>query len=54
LGEGGAPFMVGAAATPVGRVFAEVASHIAAEVSKENFAAQAGPSMPGPRVPAAR
>ena len=55
LGEAGAPFMVDGADTPVGHVFREVASHIAAEVSKENFAAQAGPAMPaGPRVPLAR
>ena len=55
LGEHGAPFMVAAAETPVGRVFRDVASHIAAEVSKENFAAAPPPAMPaGPRVPLAR
>jgi ATP-binding protein involved in chromosome partitioning len=56
LGDGtGAPFMVAAPNSPVGRVFGEVASHIAAEVSKENFAAQAGPVMPaGPRVALSR
>ena len=55
LGEQGAPFMVAAADTPVGRVFRDVASHIAAEVSKENFAAAPPPVMPaGPRVPLAR
>jgi len=51
----GAPFMVTSPDSPVGRVFVEVASHIAAEVSKENFAAQAGPAMPsGPRVALSR
>ena len=55
VGIDGAPFMAGAADSPVGRIFTEVASHIAAEVSKENFAAQAGPAMPaGPRIPLAR
>ena len=54
VGVDGAPFMVAAPDSPVGRVFAEVASHIAAEVSKENFAAQAGPAMPGPRLQPAR
>ena len=50
LGENSAPFMVNGADTPVGRVFHDVASHIAAEVSKENFAAAAPPEMPGPRM----
>ena len=50
LGDGSAPFMVHGADTPVGRVFHDVASHIAAEVSKENFAAAAPPEMPGPRM----
>jgi ATP-binding protein involved in chromosome partitioning len=55
VGRDGAPFMVGAADSTVGRVFHDVASHIAAEVSKENFAASAPPLMPsGPRVPMAR
>lgn len=54
LGEDGAPFMVAAPDSAVGRVFKDVASHIAAEVSKENFAATAPPAMPGPRVPLAR
>lgn len=55
LGEHGAPFMVAAPDTPVGRIFNDVASHIAAEVSKENFSAVAAPAMPaGPRVPLAR
>ena len=50
VGEHGAPFMVVAAETPVGGVFRDVASHIAAEVSKENFAAAPPPEMPGPRM----
>lgn len=55
VGQNGAPFMVGGADSTVGRVFSDVASHIAAEVSKENFAAVAPPAMPaGPRVPLAR
>ena len=54
LGDGTSPFMVTSRDTPVGRIFGDVASHIAAEVSKENYAAQAGPAMPGPRVPLAR
>jgi ATP-binding protein involved in chromosome partitioning len=51
-GDGhGEPFMIAAAESPVGIVFRDVASHIAAEVSKENFAATAGPAMPaGPRI----
>jgi ATP-binding protein involved in chromosome partitioning len=49
------PFMVASPDSGVGAVFREVASHIAAEVSKENFAAAAGPVMPaGPRIPLAR
>jgi ATP-binding protein involved in chromosome partitioning len=55
LGEQGAPFMVAASKSPVGRIFSDVASHIAAEVSKENFSAAAPPAMPtGPRVQLAR
>lgn len=50
LGEQGAPFMVSLSDTPVGAVFRDVASHIAAEVSKENFAAAPPPEMPGPRM----
>ncbi|MBV9099409.1 MAG: Mrp/NBP35 family ATP-binding protein [Candidatus Dormibacteraeota bacterium] len=54
-GDGdGRPLMVAAPDGPVASVFREVASHIAAEVSKENFAATAGPVMPGPRVPVNR
>jgi hypothetical protein len=35
-------------------VFRDVASHIAAQVSQENFSAAAGPVMPsGPRLPVA-
>jgi ATP-binding protein involved in chromosome partitioning len=49
------PLMASAPDSPVGRVFRDVASHVAAEVSKENFAATAGPAMPaGPRIPLAR
>jgi ATP-binding protein involved in chromosome partitioning len=49
------PFMTAAPDSAMGQVFREVASHIAAEVSKENFAATAGPAMPaGPRIPLAR
>jgi hypothetical protein len=41
-----------APASPVGSVFRDVASHIAAEVSKENYRADAGPVLPtGPRIP---
>ncbi len=49
------PIMAVAPDGAVGSVFREVASHIAAEVSKENFAAAAGPVMPsGPRIPLTR
>ena len=53
LGGGeGQPIMVAAPDSPVSAVFREVASHIAAEVSKENFRTSAGPVMPsGPRLP---
>jgi ATP-binding protein involved in chromosome partitioning len=51
----GLPLMASAPDSPVGNVFRGIASHIAAEVSKENFAATAGPAMPsGPRIPLAR
>jgi ATP-binding protein involved in chromosome partitioning len=55
-GDGsGTPLMVAAPAGAMARVFRDVASHIAAEVSKENFAATAGPVMPSrPRVPLPR
>jgi ATP-binding protein involved in chromosome partitioning len=55
VGDGdGAPLMTVAPQSTVGRVFSDIASHIAAEISKENFAATAGPVMPGPRIPLAR
>jgi ATP-binding protein involved in chromosome partitioning len=55
LGGGdGQPLMAAAPESTVGKVFRDVASHIAAEVSKENFAATAGPEMPGPRLQAQR
>jgi ATP-binding protein involved in chromosome partitioning len=55
VGDGeGAPLMAVAPQSTAGRIFADVASHIAAEVSKENFAATAGPAMPGPRIPVGR
>lgn len=56
LGGGeGTPVMVSDPEGPVGRIFSDVASHIAAEVSKQNFASLAGPVMPtGPRIPLAR
>ena len=48
----GQPLMVAAPDSPVGQLFRNVASHIAAEVSKENFRADAGPILPsGPRIP---
>jgi ATP-binding protein involved in chromosome partitioning len=52
IGDGdGRPLMVAAPDSPVGRVFRTVAEHIAAEVSKENFAASGGPQMPSaPRI----
>ena len=54
-GGDGQPLMAAAPDSPVGRIFRDVASHIAAEVSKENFAATAGPEMPaGPRIPLGR
>jgi hypothetical protein len=44
--------MVAAPDSPMSAVFRDVASHIAAEVSKENYrAATTGPVMPsGPRL----
>ena len=54
LGGGdGQPLMAAAPDSPVGQIFRDVASHIAAEVSKENFKmAGVGPVMPtGPRLP---
>ncbi|HEY2703047.1 MAG TPA: Mrp/NBP35 family ATP-binding protein [Candidatus Dormibacteraeota bacterium] len=51
-GGEGQPIMVAAPDSPMSAVFRNVASHIAAEVSKENFRASAGPVMPsGPRLP---
>jgi hypothetical protein len=44
--------MAAAPSSPLGDVFREVASHIAAQVSQENFNATSGPVMPsGPRLP---
>jgi ATP-binding protein involved in chromosome partitioning len=51
-GDDGQPIMAAAPDSPMSAVFRQVASHIAAEVSKENFRAAAGPVMPsGPRLP---
>jgi ATP-binding protein involved in chromosome partitioning len=51
-GGDGQPIMVAAPDSPMSAVFRDVASHIAAEVSKENFRSSAGPVMPsGPRLP---
>lgn len=52
LGGGdGQPLMAAAPGSPAGRVFRGVAEQIAAEVSKENFAATGGPQMPSkPRI----
>src|ERR1700694_4021008 len=53
-GGGGRPIMAAAPWSPIGEVFRDVASHIAAQVSQENFSAAAGPVMPsGPRLPVA-
>jgi ATP-binding protein involved in chromosome partitioning len=50
-GGDGQPLMAAAPDSPVGRVFRGIAEHIAAEVSKENFAAAGGPQMPSaPRM----
>jgi ATP-binding protein involved in chromosome partitioning len=51
-GGEGQPLMAALPDSPVAEVFRSVASHIAAEVSKENFrAVAAGPVMPsGPRI----
>jgi ATP-binding protein involved in chromosome partitioning len=51
-GGDGQPIMVAAPDSALSAVFRDVASHIAAEVSKENFRTSAGPVMPsGPRLP---
>jgi ATP-binding protein involved in chromosome partitioning len=52
LGGGeGQPLMAAAPDSPAARVLRGVAEQIAAEVSKENFAATGGPQMPaGPRI----
>jgi len=51
-GGEGQPLMASVPDGAVGQVFRDVASHIAAEVSKENFKVAAGPVMPsGPRLP---
>lgn len=53
-GGDGQPIMVAAPGSAVGRVFRDVAAHIAAEVSKENFRSREGPVLPsGPRLPVA-
>ena len=50
-GGDGVPLMVSAPESPVGVVFDGIAAHIAAAVSRANFAAKAGPIMPtGPRI----
>src|ERR1700730_10213083 len=50
----GRPIMAAAPSSPIGEVFRDVASHIAAQVRQENFSAAAGPVMPsGPRLPVA-
>ena len=50
-GGDGQPLMAASPDSPVGRTFRTVAEHIAAEVSKENFRAMAGPVLPsGPRI----
>jgi len=51
-GGDGQPLMAADPASPMGRVFRAVAEQIAAEVSKENYAASGGPQMPSaPRIP---
>ena len=51
-GGDGQPLMAAAPDSPVGHVFRDVAAHIAAAVSKENFKVGTGPVMPsGPRLP---
>ena len=51
-GGDGQPIMIAAPDSALSAVFRDVASHIAAEVSKENFRTSAGPVMPsGPRLP---
>jgi ATP-binding protein involved in chromosome partitioning len=50
-GGDGLPLMVSDPDALIAQTFREVASHIAAEASKENFAAASGPVMPsGPRI----
>ena len=50
-GGAGQPLMVAAPDSPSGQVFRQVAEHVAAEVSKANFAGGHGPVMPsGPRI----
>jgi ATP-binding protein involved in chromosome partitioning len=51
-GGDGQPLMVAAPTSLTGRIFRGVAELIAAEVSKENYAATGGPQMPSaPRIP---
>jgi ATP-binding protein involved in chromosome partitioning len=51
-GGEGQPLMVAAPTSLTGRIFRGVAELIAAEVSKENYAATGGPQMPSaPRIP---
>ncbi len=51
-GGDGQPLMAADPASPMGKVFRAVAEQIAAEVSKENYAASSGPQMPSaPRIP---
>jgi len=50
-GGDGQPLMAAAPASPMGKVFRGVAEQIAAEISKENYAATGGPQMPSaPRI----
>jgi ATP-binding protein involved in chromosome partitioning len=51
-GGDGQPLMAAAPESPMGKVFRSVAEQIAAEISKENYAATGGPQMPSaPRIP---
>jgi ATP-binding protein involved in chromosome partitioning len=53
-GGAGQPLMVSDPDALIAKTFRGVASHIAAEVSKENYSSAAGPIMPsGPRIPLA-
>jgi ATP-binding protein involved in chromosome partitioning len=54
VGSGdGRPLMAAAPQSAAGRILRGVAEQIAAEISKENFAATGGPQMPSePRIPA--